>query len=214
MKRGLVQTMSVSAICVVAVLWTSLPAIAKGGPSQGVITGPGLAHPIRLREPGAKTIGLDLAKVVMQSGFSVGMWGRDPDRLAHRPAGDLGPRYTITYNMTLSDRLTGTIVQYVFPYAEPLPITYMPAKQKYWGGQETVGAWYAARIGLRQTLIGLGLPTSGSSQPAAGNDAGTSAVSSPARSIGTPFLAATAVLALALAALLMRRHRLRRSVLS
>jgi hypothetical protein len=212
-KRGLVQAMSVSVICVAAALWTPLPAIAKG-PSLGVITGPGLAYPIRLREPGARTIGLDLAKVVTQSGFSVGMWGGDRDRLAHRPAGDLGPRYTITYNMTLSDRLTGTIVQYVFPYAEPLPITYMPAKQKYWGGQETVGAWYTARIGLRQTLIGLGLPTSGSSQPAAGSDAGTSAVPSPAGSIGTPFLVATAVLALALVALLMRRHRLRRSVLS
>ena len=213
MKRGLIHAMSVSAICIVATLWTSLPAIAKG-PSQGVITGPGLAQPITLREPGAKTIGVDLANVVTWSGFSVGMWGGDSDRLAHRPAGDLGPRYTITYSMTLSNRPSGKIVQYVFPYAEPLPITHMPPKQKYWGSNETVGAWYAARIRLRQTLIRLGLPSSTASQPAAGTDGVTAAVPPHAGSIPPWLLVAAAVLSLALAAILMRRHRLGRLVRS
>jgi hypothetical protein len=206
MKRGLALALSSVAIGVVGILWTSPPAVAKG-PSQGIITGPGLSEPITLREPGAATIGPDLAGVVEQSGFFVGLGGGDRDRLARRPAGDLGPRYTITYSMTLSDRDSGTIVQYVYPYAEPLPITYMPAKQTYWG-TKTVGAWYAARVGFRQTLIDVGLPASASPQPAAGSDAGPSAVSRPAGSILTGLVVATVFLALALVAILMRRNRL------
>jgi hypothetical protein len=205
MKRGLALALSSVAIGVVGILWTSPPAVAKG-PSQGIITGPGLSEPITLREPGAATIGPDLAKVLEQSRFSLS--GSDGGRLAHRPAGDLGPRYTITYDMTLSDRLSGTIVQYVYPYAEPLPITYMPGRQTYWGTQETVGAWYAARTGLRQTLIDVGLPASASPQPAAGSEAGPSAVSRPAGSILTGLVVATVFLALALVAILMRRNRL------
>lgn len=207
MKHGLVHVTSVVAACIVATLWTSPPAIAKGGPSQGVITGPGIAHPITLREPGSTTIGPDLAAVVEQSGFFAGVWGGDRDRLAHRPAGDLGPVYTITYSMTLADRRSDKIVQHVFPYAEPLPITHMPARQAYWGSSETVGGWYAARIGLRQTLIDVGLPASGSPRPAAGSVVGTAAVSPPAGSIPTRFMVVTVVLALALAAILLRRRR-------
>jgi hypothetical protein len=205
MKRGLVLVMSSVAIGIVAAFWTSLPAFGKG-PSQGIITGPGLSEPIMLREPGAATIGPDLAKVLEQSRFSLS--GNVRDRLGHRQDGDLGPRYTITYDMTLSDRLSGTIVQYVYPYAEPLPITYMPGRQTYWGTQETVGAWYAARAGLRQTLIDVGLPASASPQPAAGSEAGPSAVSRPAGSILTGLVVATVFLALALVAILMRRNRL------
>jgi hypothetical protein len=205
MKRGLVLAMSSVAIGVVGVVWTSLPAFAKG-PSQGTITGPGLSEPTTLRQPGAATIGPDLAKVLEQSRFF--LVGGDRDRLAHRPAGDLGPRYTITYDMTLSDRLSGKIVQYVYPYAQRLPITHIPAKQKYWGTQETVGAWYAAGIGLRQTLIDLGLPASGSPQAAAAADAGPAAVSTAAGSTPPGFVVATVILVVALAAVLIRRHRL------
>jgi hypothetical protein len=113
-----------------------------------------------LREPGSATVGQDLANVVMQSGFFVGIWG-GPDtrgRLAHRPAEDLGPRYTITYTMAVPGRPSSDIIQYVFPYAEPQPITYMPSNQKYWGNAETAGAWFAGSVGLRGTLIRSGLP--------------------------------------------------------
>ena len=205
----------------VAAIFAAPSAFAKG-PSQGVITGPGLGHPITLREPGAATIGPDLANVVEQSGFFVGMWqgSGTRGRLTHRPAGALGPRYTITYTMTLStmtlsNRRSSDIVQYVFPYAEPRPITYMPPNQKYWGSSETVGAWYASHIGFRETLIGLGLPAtapSGIQTPGAGGDAGTGSVTAPKGSLAIPLWIAAALAALTLAAILTRRRRARHSV--
>jgi hypothetical protein len=209
MKRRLLP--AAFAICVIAVLWTAVPAMAKG-PSQGVITGPGLVGPISLRESGAATIGPDLATVVKESGFFVGVWGGDPDHLTHRPAGDLGPRYAITYDMPMSDRRSDTIIQYVYPYAEPKPITYMPAKQVFWSDSETVGTWYVARVGLRETLIGLGLPASAPSPPVAGIDAPTATVSPQTGSIPTRLLAGAVVFAVALAAISIRRHRVRRPV--
>jgi hypothetical protein len=202
MKRGSVRASF--AVSIVAVLLMSLPAMAKG-PSQGVITGPGLVDPITLKEPGARTIGPDLASVADESGFFQGVWGGDPDRLTHRPAGDLGPRYTITYGMTMSRRLSGTITQFVFPYAEPLPITYMPAKQRYWGSNETVGGWFVVRVAFKRTLIGLGLPTSSPSPSTVGIDAATATV--PPRTGIPPWLSiALAVPALALAFFLIHRR--------
>ena len=203
MKRGLVG--SFFAVSVVMVLWAPSAAIAKGGPSQGVITGAGLVDPIRLREPGSSTIGVDLASVVKGAGFFAGVWGGDPDRLTHRPDGDLGPRYTIIYRMTLSRRHAGTITQFVFPYAEPLPVTYTPAKQRYWRASQTVGGWFVTRAGFRQTLIGLGLPTTSASPSTAGSDVATATV--PQRAGSTPWLlVAPAGLVVALAVMLIGRR--------
>jgi hypothetical protein len=201
----------------VAAIFAVPSAFAKG-PSQGVITGPGLAHPINLREPGSATIGLDLANVVMQSGFFVGTFGGTlhlHGNLAHRPAGSLGPRYTITYMMALPGRPSSDIVQYVFPYAEPHPITYMPPNQKYWGSNETEGAWYAAPVRFRQTLVRLGLPAtplSGGQSSAGGGNAGNSSSNVPGSSLAVPLWIAAALLVVLLAAMLTRRRRTRQSV--
>jgi hypothetical protein len=205
MKRVLVQITVVLALCVASTLCFALPAIGKG-PSQGIVTGPGLAGPIRLRDPSARTIGVDLARVVEQSGFFAGLAGGDRDRRAQPPFGYLGPRYTITYMMGLSNRDPDTIVQYVYPFAEPVPITHMPENQKYWGSNETVGAWYAARIGLTKTLIGLGVPAWGASLRSAGGDAATAVVAPHDGSIPTGFLAASVVIMFAFGAILRRRH--------
>jgi hypothetical protein len=199
------------AICVIPVLWTATPAIAKG-PSQGVITGPGLAEPILLRERGAGSIGPDLAAVAMESGFFEGVWGGDPDRLRHRPAGELGPRYTITYDVPRSERRSDTIVQYVYPYAEPRPVTHMPAEQPFWGTEETVGAWYVARVGFRATLIGLGLPASAPVPPVTGIDQPPAAAPQRVGSVSTWLPAGAVALAVALAAATIRRHRVGRPV--
>jgi hypothetical protein len=203
---------AILAICAAAAMWTPAPAMAKGGPSQGVISGPGLADPIILREPGSATIGADLADVVKGSGFFVGVWGDVRHRLAHPPAGDLGPRYTITYDMSLSDRRSDTITQYVYPYAEPAPITHIPAKQPYWRASETVGPWFAARIGFRQTLIRLGLPASAPSGSVFGDDAAAGSVTPPAGSFPMWPSFAVGVSVLVIATAVTRRRRVGRSV--
>jgi hypothetical protein len=154
--------LALSAALVAVVLLAPI-ASAKGA-SRAVITGPGLAEPIVLREEGAT--GGDLAALADESGFYIGAWGALPHRRIHEPAGDLGPRYAVTYTMLGRDG--DEIVQYVFPYAEPRPITYMPPHQPLWsGGRETVGAWVAAHADLRRTLVGLGLPATAPSTSAA-----------------------------------------------
>jgi hypothetical protein len=148
------------AVAVLIALAAGLPAFAKG-PSQAVVDGPGLSTPIALSEPGDPTIGPELADMVQKSGFLVGLWCRTCDRrLDHRPPGALGPRYTVTYTMAM-DTAEGTrsseVVQYVFPNAEPRPLTYMPAGQRFWGRTRTAGGWYVARSGLRRLFADLGV---------------------------------------------------------
>ena len=205
-------------VAFIAMACAASPALAKG-PSQGVITGPLLPNSIRLREPGSPTIGPDLANVVTQSGFFVGVWGANDTHgsLAHRPAEDLGPRYTITYTMAIPERPSSDIIQYAFPYAEPQPITYIPPNQTYWGRSKTVGGWYAAPLGFKRTLIALGLPASvltGTQPPVAGTDVGDTAEvgarGSPRRALWITG-SLLALVALALAAVLTRNMRSRRA---
>lgn len=145
------------AVVVLGVLAGEPAAFAKG-PSQGVVEGPGILAPITLRGPGEPTIGPDLAAVAQKSGFFVGLWCRTCDsRLVHRPEQELGPRYTVTYTLRRPGGFS-MILQYVFPYAVPRPVTYMPPDQRFWEGNVTVGGWYVARAGLRRTLIDLGIP--------------------------------------------------------
>jgi len=207
-RRGSVA-LGLLAFCLAA-MFAGPAALAKG-PTQGVITGPGLEHPIELRTAGSETIGADLATVIMRSGFSVGMWGGTPahGRVIDRPGEDLGPRYTITYTMALPDLPTADVVQYVYPYVEPYPVTYMPADQRYWGRERTVGAWYAAGVGLRRTLVGLGLPASPT--PAAGSPAGGGSQDDvPGGASTLPWWIVGAVVAATAAAGVSRRRRARR----
>ena len=206
-------------VAFIAAIPVAPSAFAKG-PSQGVITGPGLARPISLTWSDGPTAGPDLSTVVDQSGFFIGMWGGTRGRLAHRPAGTLGPCYTITYTMTLGSGHSDQVVQYVFPYAEPRPITYMPAHQKYWKTYETEGAWFVPphEFGgtlFRQTLIRLGLPEnapSGIQSPATGTDVGTGSVAGKNGSLAIPLSIAAAVVGVTLAAILTRRRRTRQSL--
>jgi hypothetical protein len=151
-----------------------------------------------------------LEKLAESSGFYQGMWGghmRGAGRvLADPPTGDLGPRYTITYTMMPVHGKTDEILQYVYPYAEPRPVTFMPPGQTYWGKNSTVGAWYrAAHVDLRQMLVSLGLPAAAptTAPVRAGGASGSGSGGS------SPLILALVVVAalLALAALVTWRRR-------
>jgi hypothetical protein len=173
------------------------PAFAKG-PSHAGIEGPGIASPIELPGPNATTIGPDLAQLVIDSGLFTGTCRTCEDRLRARPSGAVGPRYTITYTMGDASGGKDQVVQYVFPFAEPDPVMYLPAAQQFLG-RTTVGGWFSARPRLRQLLIRLGVPPQQSFQQASPRRDSTWMV--------TVLSIAAAVVLLTAVALVMRRER-------
>jgi hypothetical protein len=137
-------------LALIALLVLVLPgtAFAKG-PSKASITGPGITT---VRISGAEGSATPFWRLVEASGWFEGAFG--PSRLPQSPPqGELGPLYTITWTVPSSSRLE----QDVYPYAEPLPVTYMAAGQKLWDSP-VKGGWFVAKMNLKKSLVRLGLP--------------------------------------------------------
>jgi hypothetical protein len=132
-----------------------LPAAALAkGPSEAVVTGPGID------DNGIVIAGLgDGSGLTGQSGFFPATFGQSPDpMLASPPEGDLGPKYRIVYTVPGPSGSDDTIVQDVYPYAEPSPVTYTPPGQTFFDTEKTRGGWYVGTLGLRNILVHAGLP--------------------------------------------------------
>ncbi|MBI3647342.1 MAG: hypothetical protein HY240_01035 [Actinobacteria bacterium] len=158
MRRALGWVGSVGVVAALALNFVAAPALAKGA-SKIVIQGPGLAHPITV-ELGDSTSSDQLWPLMIDSRFFLGLChGRceSKSRLARRPSQDLGPQYTLTYTMNL-EVTPHEVVQYVFPYAQPKPVTYMPARQTFLQHQRTGGGWFVTPPRLERELVSLGLP--------------------------------------------------------
>ncbi len=154
MKRVLV-------LVVVMLAATVLPSAAPGkGASEATIVGPGLEAPIALRGSGEPGSGAQLGEIAEASGFFAAVFPQTPDpMLARRPAGVLGPRYTITYTMPGPDNVADELVQHVYPYAQPHPVTYVQPGQRFWTTERTRGGWYVASYSsLKDQLVAAGLP--------------------------------------------------------
>jgi hypothetical protein len=147
--------------CLVALAAAMIPtaALAKGA-SEATITGPGLAGPIQLGGPGEPGSSGELGNIAMSSGFFPAVFAQTPDpMLDERPSGSLGPRYTITYVMPGPDNQRSELVQDVYPYAEPDPVTYTQPGQRYWTTERTRGGLYLASWEpLKKQLVAAGLP--------------------------------------------------------
>jgi hypothetical protein len=134
-------------------------ALGKGA-SSVVIQGPGLAHPLTIVASESGDSVDQLWQLMDDSRFFFGLChGRCQSKamLSHRPSGDLGPRYTLTYAMNLGTT-PHQVVQYVFPFAQPQPVTYMPPGQTYLKNYKTGGGWYIAHPNLKGRLVEFGLP--------------------------------------------------------
>ena len=148
-------------VVALAALAAAAPASAKG-PTAASVTGPGLDHPLTVKGEGEWGVGTPLGFLVQFGGFFSQVFGQSPDATTAartRPAGDLGPRYRVLYRMP-GPNGTSTIVQDVYPYAKPRPVTYMRTGQRFWAGVRTKGGWYVSRGGLKAALVKAGLPTS------------------------------------------------------
>ena len=133
----------------------ALPAAALAkGPSEAVVTGPGLD------DNGLAIAGLgDDSDLTGLSGFFPATFGQSPDpMLASPPKGTLGPKYTIRYTVPGPSGSDATIRQDVYPYAEPSPVTYTRPGQPFFDTEKTRGGWYVSTPGLRDVLVRAGLP--------------------------------------------------------
>jgi LPXTG-motif cell wall-anchored protein len=137
-----------------AALLVPAAALAKE-PAQVTISGPGFHKTLSAPESPDFTSTV-LGRVTEQSGFFPAAVGQSPDPMLHgRPAGKLGPRFTIVWTVPESGN-THRVRQELFPYAARGALTYMKPGQPIFD-TTTKGGWYRA-YGLKRTLMELGLP--------------------------------------------------------
>jgi hypothetical protein len=190
------------AAVLIAALLPSL-GVAKG-PVEATLDGPGLAAPIEFGGwTEADPWRAPIEPLATAAGFFPAAFGGDSGLLASkRPAGDLGPRYTLTYGLGGPEDGEERIVQDVYPYAKPRPVTYMAPDQPFYGTMSTRGGWFVATSPfappLDYVLREAGLPR----DPPTGRDPGTFPWTIAA---GLAALATTLGLA-ALTVLLLRRR--------
>ena len=152
MRRQLVAAAVLAAALVVPTV-----AAAKG-PESASVTGPGLDRSIAVVGQGEMGPGTPLGTLVDAGGFFAQMYGQAPDpTLRVRPAGSLGPHYRVTYIVPGPNGIRSVVVQHVYPFAKPVPLTYMRPGQLFWGDQRAHGGWFRSSVELRRMLVRAGL---------------------------------------------------------
>jgi hypothetical protein len=181
-----------------AIVALALPAAALGkGPSKASLDGPGLSKAITFTGYGESS-GTPLGDLAEQAGFFLAAYGQEPDPvLPARPKGNLGPKYTISYDVPDGEGTVFHIQQDVYPYANP-PVTYMAPGQQVFG-MGTHGGWLQADAQLKNTLVSAGLPATAPSSSTGGSS------SFPTGLVGV--LLATLLLAAAITVVVRRRAR-------
>ena len=191
MKRLLV-------LAALAALVLPTAALAKG-PDEATITGPGLAKPITVSGP--EEDGSPMMAFADAAGFFPAAFGQQPNpMLPSRPKGDLGPRYTIEYNVPGGDGESWTLKQDLYPYALPAAVTYMKPGQEIFD-MTTLGGWWSDST-LKDQLVALGLPKTAASA----EDASASSSSAGFFSTGRLGVLVLVLLVLGGATLVMRRR--------
>jgi hypothetical protein len=145
-------------LLVLALAALALPATAFAkGPDEAKITGPGLDKAIVVSGP--EEDGSPMMTFAEAAGFFPAVFGQQPNpMLPGRPKGNLGPKYTIEYNVPGGDGMSWTLEQDLYPYALPSAVTYTKAGQEIFD-MTTVGGWWAD-ASLKDQLTALGLPKS------------------------------------------------------
>jgi hypothetical protein len=181
-------------------------ALAKGLTGKAKVEGKGLDKAITFTGDHSDNDGfwpfLDQTGVI--AGFDGGTpssaWKDQP------PTGDLGPRYTITWDLEQFEGLNVHFVQYLYPYAEDGPIVYTPKGARIMQTDIPTGWWEAPTV-LRSHLEARGLPENNpaaSVAGAAGGAAGAAAESSSALPYVLLVIVITSVLAIGVVAARIR----------
>jgi hypothetical protein len=154
------KLLMLATLAAVAALAASAPVAAKG-PSTASLSGPSLDGALPVKGDGEGGSGTPLGSLVQLGGYFPQVFAETPDPTVRtRPSGDLGPRYQVTYRVPGPSNGVSTIVQDVYPYAKPSPVTHMRPGQRFWSGTRTHGGWFVAGPGLKAALLAEGLPKS------------------------------------------------------
>jgi hypothetical protein len=150
--RSLAAAISCAIAVLVAGVVGAAPAQAKGV-QDATIKGPGLGHTVRVRDDG-------LRPLLTSAGLYESVFHEPGSAISPtRPAGRLGPRYTVTYGWMIGPDATAPIRQLVYPFARGGAIAYTPPKQHVEGSSEPLdGGWYRGGPRLRTALVALGVP--------------------------------------------------------
>jgi hypothetical protein len=137
----------------------ALPALALAkGPSSARLFGPGIDS-LAVAGQGEMGPGTPLGALVDSGGFFAQMYGQSPDPTSKaRPKAALGPRYRVVYIVPGPNGIRSRVLQDVYPYARPVPYTFMKAGQSFWGYRKAHGGWFRASAALKQALVDAGLP--------------------------------------------------------
>ena len=149
----------------------ALPTVALAkGPDEAKITGPGLAKAIVISGP--EEDGSPMMAFAEAAGFFPAAFGQQPNpMLPGRPKGDLGPKYTIDYNVPGGEGTNFSISQDLYPYATPYAVTYTKPGQEIFD-MTTRGGWWTD-ASLKDQLVALGLPqTAAAAETASSSSAG------------------------------------------
>ena len=214
LRRLIVLTALTAGMTTAAVVALATPALAKG-PSQAVITGPGLAHPVVISGDGEPGQLGRLAGLAAQTGLYTAMFGAGvsepaPAPLHGVPSGaTLGPRYTIVYTVPgvtpQPGQEFGRIREDLYPHAAGGPVIYIPPGQHGFGQPLLVTGWLRGTSQLIRTLARLGVrPRQGArTAPAEGPSVRQSASATTAWLV----VLAVAVATVVLAGAALLRHR-------
>jgi hypothetical protein len=152
MRRQIVA----AAVLVVAL---ALPATAAAkGPASASISGPDVRS-LAIQGQGEGQPGTPLGMLVDAGGYFSQMFGENPDpTVKARPKGILGPRYKVVYVVPGPNGIESKVVQFLYPFAKPVPLTYMKPGQRFWNTERAHGGWYRSSTALTRMLITKGLP--------------------------------------------------------
>ena len=145
-------------VLLLAALVLPTAALAKGAESA-TLNGPGLEKTgILIKGNGEPGSGTPLGQLADEAGFFAAVFGQSPDPLLKtQPKGDLGPKYTMRWVLP-GPTGKSTIMQTIYPYAKPGPLTYVKPGQTFFDGQKTLGGWFQSPAVLKETLVSTGLP--------------------------------------------------------
>lgn len=149
-------------LLVVATTLLAPAAASAKGPSGATVDGDGFDRPVELRLRGEEQW-----RLVEDLGFFATVFRTEPDpTLDAAPAGDLGPRLVVSWEVPGPSGRSDVVRQDVYPLAPGGPYTYMAPGQPVMGN-ETYGGWFRAPAGLADDLAAAGIPAPGGDASAA-----------------------------------------------